>query len=64
MTINMEVQVDPIKPLTRLPKRENKDGKSALGTSVMDIGVWNPDTVETTPQDGTFLFLLPFYFVS
>ena len=41
---------DVSKP-SRLPKKEIKEGKKATGTSVLDIGVWNPDAMNGNNQN-------------
>lgn len=42
------------KTFTKVPRKEAKEGKKAAGSSLMDIGVWNPDAIQGSNQNGNF----------
>ena len=49
---------------TKLPKKENKEGKKSTGASMMDIGVWNPDAVKSNEHGNlTWLQLQTFIYI-
>ncbi|KAI9556129.1 hypothetical protein GHT06_018703 [Daphnia sinensis] len=48
-TEDNNVPKSPSKP----QKKESKEAKKSTGASVLDIGVWNPDTIDGNNQNGT-----------
>ena len=41
-------------------KPPKKEGKKSAGSSMMDIGVWNPDAVKNSEENGDVFFKGPF----